>query len=100
MYAEEIIAGKVHKIKMRCVYVETNRRIDYRSFFPLSIVHPKSRYLFEPGERGTVFTVVNYFRIPRIFFRQAVESLVEATENHMRQEGENLKALLETRDDG
>jgi len=93
-YAEELIAGKLCKIKMVCTKIETNKRSEYRSLFPLSIFHPKSIYLFEKNESNTIFTAINHFRIPKLFGKR-IETLIDATEKHIKEEGKLLKILLE-----
>ena len=93
-YFEEILDGKLCKIKILCTKVEKYKRVECKSFFPLSIFHPKGIYLFESNGKQSVFTAINHMRIPTLFNRKIL-SLVEATERHMKEEGENLKKLLE-----
>ena len=83
---------------MKVLAVEKHRRIEYQSFFPLSIFHPKSQYLFERKENGCVFTAVNHFRFPQFIYaiaRRRIDASIAATEKHIREEGVNLKRLLE-----
>ena len=96
VYAEEVLAGRLCKISMLCTKIETNKRIEYRTLFPLSLFHPRSMYLLEEKGQRTVFTAVNFFRVPRLFKRR-VETLIEATEKHVKEEGQNLKRLLESK---
>ena len=96
VYAEEVLAGKLCKISMICTKIEMKRRIEYRTLFPLSLFHPRSMYLIEEKGKRTVFTAINHFRVPRLFGRR-VETLIEATEKHIKEEGENLKRLLESK---
>lgn len=96
LYAEEILAGKLRKIKMRCTNIEINRKIEYQTLFPLSIFHPKSIYLIEKKRHKTVFSAINYFRIPKLF-KRVIAPLIDATEKHISEEGENLKRLLENK---
>jgi len=95
VYAEEILGGKVRKIKMLCTNVEKFRKVEYKTFFPLSIFHPKSAYVFEPKGQRCVFTAINRFKIPKLF-KKKVESLVKETETHIKEEGINLKKILES----
>jgi len=93
-YFEEVLHGKLCKIKIRCTHVEKHKCVECKPFFPLSIFHPKAVYLFESTGSQCIFSAVNHMRIPRLFNR-AILSLVEATERHMEEEGENLKKLIE-----
>lgn len=95
VYAEEYILGKKAKVKVMCTDVVPYRRTDYATFFPLSLFHPRSTYLFEPDGKYCTFTAINYFRIPMIF-KNRVLAMIKATEQHMKEEGENLQKLLET----
>ena len=94
IYAEEYIAGKLCKIKNTCTNIEKYKRIEYKTSFPLSIFHPKAEYLFTRSEKGCIFTAINYFKVP-IIFNSKIKSLIAATEKHMKEEGENLKEIME-----
>ena len=94
VYAEEVLAGKLCKISMICTKIEVKSRIEYQTLFPLSLFHPRSMYLIEEKGKRTVFTAINYFRVPKLFGRR-VKTLIDATEKHVKEEGENLKGLLE-----
>ena len=96
VYAEEVLAGRLCKIKMLCTNIDVNRKIEYKSLFPLSIFHPRSIYLIEKKGHKTVFTALNYFRIPKLFNR-SIELLIDATEKHIKDEGEKLKILMESK---
>ena len=50
VYAEECLHGVLHKLKFRITKVVSNRLIEYRSLFPLSIISPKNTFLIEPKE--------------------------------------------------
>lgn len=52
--------------------------------------------MFESKGTSSVFTAINHFRIPFLFNKKLL-SLVAATENHMKEEGENLKRILESK---
>ena len=94
VYAEEILAGKLRKIKMRCTNIEVNRMVEYQTLFPHSIFHPKSIYLFEKKGEKTIFSAINYFRIPKLF-KKIFEPIIVSTKKHISEEGRNLKELLE-----
>ena len=100
LYAEEYLHGDLHKLKFRITRVVPNRLIEYRSLFPLSILSPGNRFLIEPtGESSCIFTATGSLRIPRWLFKKLHkkhEHKIEATEQHMKEEGENLKRILES----
>jgi len=93
-YFEEMLDGKLCKIKVLCTKIVNFERVECKSFFPLSVFHPEGRYLFESKGNKCIFTAINTMRIPRIFNKR-IKALIEATETHMKEEGVNLKMLME-----
>ena len=93
-YFEEILNGKLCKIRVKCTFVEKHNRTEYKPFWPLSIFHPKAVYLFQSCGEQCDFCAINYMRIPRLLNRGII-ALIDATERHMEEEGVNLKRLLE-----
>lgn len=93
--AVETLAGKARTIRMTCVDVVPNKRIEYRTGFPLSLFHPSSTYLIGSDGAGTVrFTAIDRFRFPAPF-RRFLAPLLAITDQHIKEEGTNLKRLLE-----
>lgn len=99
VYAEEYLHGVLHKLKFRITKVVPNRLIEYRLLFPLSLLAPGNLFLIElKGEGRCVFTAQGGLRLPRWLFEKMHrkhKGKIEATEQHMREEGENLKRALE-----
>jgi len=95
-YFEEVLDGKLCKIKAITVKVEKYRLVETKSPFPVSLIHTKGTYIFEPKGNSCVFTAINHFRIPSLFNKRLL-SLVAATEKHMKEEGENLKKIIESK---
>ena len=95
-YFEEILDGKLCKIKAITIKVVKYRLVETRSPFPVSMIHTKGTYIFEPKGNSSVFTAINHFRIPSLFNKKLL-SLVAATEKHMKEEGENLKKIIESK---
>lgn len=95
-YFEEILDGKLCKIKAITIKVVKYRLVETRSPFPVSMIHTKGTYIFEPKGNSSVFTAINHFRIPSLFNKRLL-SLVAATEKHMKEEGENLKKIIESK---
>lgn len=101
VYAEEYLHGALHKLKFRIVKIVPNRRIEYRSLFPLSLLAPGNAFEIEPkGPGRCIFTARGSLRLPRWLFEKvakAHQGKIEATKQHMKEEGQNLKKALETR---
>ncbi len=97
LYIEETLHGKLHKMKFLGTKVDPNRRIEYRLLFPTSIMCPKGSFLIEPKGKSCIFTATLSFRFGLLFSTFAKDR-VEAIKTHMKEEGENLKELLEKGD--
>jgi uncharacterized protein YndB with AHSA1/START domain len=102
VYAEEYLHGDLHKLKFRITKIVPNRLIEYRSLFPLSIIAPGNKFIIEPkGQNSCIFTATGSLRIPRwLFVRMHKKHAhkIEATQQHMKEEGLNLKKALEKPD--
>lgn len=94
LHVEEYLHGKLHKIKFRGTKVKPNKKIEYKLLFPTSIVCPKGSFIIEPKGKNCIFTATLSFRFGWLFSKLA-KNRVEAVKKHMKEEGENLKRLLE-----
>jgi hypothetical protein len=98
--AEEYIHGKLHKLRFEITKIIPGRRIEYtptsrliRKFFP------KNEFIIEQKGESCLFTASGTYRVGKlgkIFFKKAVEKNLAGIKKHMREEGENLKSLLES----
>jgi hypothetical protein len=99
VYAEEYLHGDLHRLRFRVTKIMPNRVIEYRALLPLSILAPVNKFIIEPkGENRCTFTAIGSLRLPRWLFKKLHrkhEHKIEATEQHMKEEGENLKRALE-----
>ena len=67
----------------------------YRPLFPWSIFAPGNEFLFEPkGEKSCIFTASGRLRAGPLF-KKLGRNRLEATKKHMKEEGGNLRRLLE-----
>jgi hypothetical protein len=97
--AEEYIHGKLHRLKFVVTKVIPNSFIEYmpvsrfmRRFFP------KNMFTIERKEKISVFTATGMYRIgwlAKTFAKKRIERGLSSVKKHMREEGENLKRLLE-----
>ncbi|UCF07399.1 MAG: SRPBCC family protein [Thermoplasmata archaeon] len=93
-YTEEYLHGDLHKIRFKAVKIEGNRRIEYKLLFPISIICPRGSFVIQPKNGNSVFTASLTFRGGRILSR-LFRSRIEIQKKHMKEEGENLKNILE-----
>lgn len=94
---EEYLHGDLHKIRSKITKIEENKGIEFRNLFPISIICPKGSFIIEPKDGSCIFTANLSFRFANIFSK-LVKDRVEAIKKHMREEGKNLKRLLEKGD--
>jgi hypothetical protein len=99
-YAEQYINGKLTRYKTKCVDIIKYRRIAFKFGFPISIVTPRIEWLIEPKGNKTMFTAITYMRFGKFLqrlFKKEMKKLVESHDKHVAFEGENLKRILECR---
>jgi len=97
-YAEEIVHGKVFKLRGTVGEVIPNRKIVFKYSLPISLVAPGFEWLIEPKGADSVFTANSYLRAGnfiRILSKKEMDMKLEMTLKHTKEEGENLKKLLE-----
>jgi uncharacterized protein YndB with AHSA1/START domain len=98
-YGEEIVRGKVFKLKGTIGEVIPNRKIVFKYSLPISLVAPWFEWSIEPKGSISVFTARSYLRAGKFFlryFKKEMEFKLELHRQHVREEGENLKRILES----
>jgi len=93
-YFEEYLHGKLHKIRSKITKIEKNKRIEYNNLFPTSIICPKGSFIIEPKGESCIFTATLYLRFGWLISKFA-KNRIESVKTHVKEEGENLKKLLE-----
>lgn len=100
IYAEEYIHGKLHRLKFVISRIIPNRLIEYT---PLSrilrIYFPKNTFSMEPKGDTCLFTATGILRVGRLakfFAKGKLDIALASARRHMKEEGENLKKLLES----
>ena len=99
VYAEEYIHGKLHKLKFTVTKVVPNKKIEYvpvsrflRRYFP------KNEFTVEQKGESCLFIASGTYRVgwfAKTFFKRALENGLSSVKKHMKEEGENLKKILE-----
>ena len=100
LYAEEYIHGKLHKLKFEITTIIPGKRIEYTptSRF-IRIFFPRNKFTIEQRGDACLFTASGTYRVGKlgkIFFKKAIENGLSSVRKHMREEGENLKIILES----
>ncbi len=104
-YGEEYVHGKLMKGKGTIGQVIPYRKIVFKNAFPASIASPGFEWLIEPKGSNSVFTAVSYVRAEGIMRKlipifhhhdyKNMETLIAVGKKHVKEEGENLKKILE-----
>ena len=94
LYVEENLHGKLHKMKFVSTNLEPYRRIDSKLLFPTSIICPKASFIIKPKGESCIFTATLTFRFGWLFSK-FMKDRVESVKKHMRDEGKNLKKIIE-----
>ena len=97
-YAEEIVHGHLFKLGGKIGKVEPFRRVVFKYSFPVSMVSPKFEWLIEPKDSYTVFHAKSYLNAGDFFRKLSKKEMdwkLKATIKHTKEEGENLKRILE-----
>ena len=94
LYAEEYLGGKLEKLRFKSTKYVPNELIEYKVLFPESLICYRGSFKVKPYNQGSVFTAALSFRFGYILSKLFPHKL-KAIKKHMREEGENLKKLLE-----
>ncbi len=101
-YGEEFMMGKIKKFKGTIDEVIPNRKIVFKYSFPLLLISPGFEWQIEPKGSNSVFTAISYIRCEKFMRKllkyseyKGMETLIKAGKKHVKEEGENLKKILE-----
>jgi hypothetical protein len=98
-YAEEYFDGKLHKLKFIVTKVIPGNEIAYAPFSRLLRRYiPKMGFSVATRDAGCIFTATIHGRLPwlpRLFAKKRLEQGLASVKRHMKEEGENLKKILE-----
>ncbi|MBN2468733.1 MAG: SRPBCC family protein [Deltaproteobacteria bacterium] len=96
-YVEEYVEGKLHKLKVIYTKCIRNKELEFKITNPIwRIFWPKSTLIIEKKDNYCVFIAKTYFRLgPISSFSKRTKKHLEAIKQHIKEEGENLKYILE-----
>ncbi len=99
IYAEEYIHGKLHKLKFTVTKVVPNKEIEYvPTSWLLRKYFPKNDFRIETRGAACRFIASGTYRIGWIgetLFKKKLDEGLSSIRQHMKEEGENLKKILE-----
>jgi len=99
--AKEYLTGELHTLTFHLTKVIPNKVIEYvPSLWLLRIYYPKNSFIIEPKQDGCIFTAMGSFRVGRIvktFAKNKLAGGIASVKKHLKEEGENLKMILENK---
>ena len=98
-HGEEVVRGKVFKLKGTIGDVVPYRKIMFKYSFPISLVAPGFEWLIDPKGKKSIFTARSFLRAGELFYklsRKEMEEKIDMHNRHVKEEGENLKRILES----
>ena len=95
LFASEFLHGALHTLRFRMTRIEPGRYMGFDLLGLPGWMIPTGYFSAEPAAQGARFSAGLVVRGGRLF-RWLLPSYYRALTTHMREEGENLKRLLET----
>ena len=96
MYFEENIKGEFLKFDFKLTQLVPNKFYEFKTLGTLKYIMPKGTFEIIPSEKGCIFTATLDFRMGKLLSKIAKKSMNKIIQ-HMQEEGENLKKILESR---
>ncbi|HUW90432.1 MAG TPA: SRPBCC family protein [Candidatus Nanopelagicaceae bacterium] len=94
LYAEEDIDGEFLKMKSKFTELIPNRLYRFKTVGTLKLILAGGSFEIEPSENGSIFTATLDFHMGKLFSKLAKKK-VQQISQHMIEEGQNLKKILE-----
>ncbi|NHJ25819.1 MAG: SRPBCC family protein [Candidatus Lokiarchaeota archaeon] len=94
LYAEEDIAGELLKMSSKLTTLIPNRLYKFKVVGFLSLIVPRGSFEIQPSDNGSIFTATLDFHMGKLLSKILKKKVGEITQ-HMVEEGENLKTILE-----
>jgi uncharacterized protein YndB with AHSA1/START domain len=96
-YSEQMVGGKLHKLRARFTKVVPNHLVEFKWVNPISrFIAPRNTRVFEATDTGCKFIAEGDIRLGWISSRmKRVRAALDQGRVHLKEEGENLKQLVE-----
>ncbi|MFX1431257.1 MAG: SRPBCC family protein [Promethearchaeota archaeon] len=94
LYAEEDISGDFLKMRSKLTELIPNRLYRFKTVGTLRFLLAGGSFEIEPSENGSIFTATLDFHMGKLL-SQVVKKEVQQISQHMIEEGQNLKKILE-----
>ncbi|MFW9951217.1 MAG: SRPBCC family protein [Candidatus Thorarchaeota archaeon] len=94
LYAEEDISGDFLKMRSKMTKIIPNKLYRFKTVGGLKILLAGGSFEIEPSKNGSIFTATLDFHMGNLLSK-LVKKKVQQISQHMKEEGENLKKILE-----
>ncbi len=94
LYIEEYMGGKIEKLRFMTTRMIPNRLICFKLLFPESLICSGGTFRFESENSSTIFIATLSFRFEKLLAK-VFNSKVQQIQQHMKEEGEHLKTIME-----
>ncbi|MFX0144208.1 MAG: SRPBCC family protein [Candidatus Hodarchaeota archaeon] len=94
LYAEEDISGDFLKMRSKLTELIPNRLYRFKTVGALKFLLAGGSFEIEPSKNGSIFTATLDFHMGK-FLSKVVKRKVQEISQHMIEEGQNLKKILE-----
>ncbi|MFW9970062.1 MAG: SRPBCC family protein [Candidatus Odinarchaeota archaeon] len=94
LYAEEDLSGDFLKMRSKITELIPNRFYRFKTLGGLKLLLAGGTFEIEPSENGSIFTATLDFHMGK-FLSKVVKKKVQQISQHMIEEGQNLKKILE-----
>lgn len=95
MRAVELLDGTRETLRLQLTSLDPPRRFEYRIRGPISLLLPRGAFIVTPLNGGSRFTASISYRLGS-FTERIFGSRVASLTRHMKEEGENLKRIVES----
>ena len=90
----EVIKGEILKMSARLTKLIPDKLFEFKILKSIGLLMPHGTFEIEPTENGSLFTATLDFRMGKLLSKIAKKEVRQITQ-HMIEEGENLKQILE-----
>ena len=94
IYSEENIKGELLKMRLRLTKVIPNKLFKFKTVGSLKFLLMGGKFEIEPSKNGSIFIAALDFRMGKLLSKIAKKTVGKIIE-HMIEEGQNLKLILE-----
>ena len=93
LYAEEILHGKLHRLRYRMTEVQPGQFARFRILGAIGLLVPRGEFRVEATDSGARFTATLFPRFGHLL-KLFLPKQVNALSAHQQEEGKNLKAIF------